>query len=75
MLDLLIMKLIFQQPLPLVSLLKENSKDLNEIVVTGYTSQKKKDITGSVAVVNVTSLKQIPTGSPETGFAGTGFRC
>ncbi len=39
-------------------------------MVTGYTSQKKKDITGSVSVVNVTSLKQIPTGSPEQALQG-----
>src|SRR5436305_721077 len=32
--------------------LKERVSSLDEIVVTGYTAQKKKDITGSVAVVN-----------------------
>ncbi|MCS3735546.1 SusC/RagA family TonB-linked outer membrane protein [Mucilaginibacter dorajii] len=36
---------------------------LNEVVVTGYTSQRKKDITGSVAVVNVASLKTVPSGN------------
>src|SRR5580658_5467358 len=29
-----------------------NTRDLNEVVVTGYTAQKKKDITGAVAVVD-----------------------
>jgi len=35
---------------------------LNEVVVTGYGSQRKKDITGSVAVVNVANLKTVPGG-------------
>ena len=34
---------------------------LNEVVVTGYTSQAKKDITGSVSVVKVSDLKSIPS--------------
>lgn len=35
---------------------------LNEIVVTGYTSQLKKDITGAVTVVNVEQMNKQPTG-------------
>ncbi|MBE7173964.1 MAG: TonB-dependent receptor [Williamsia sp.] len=35
---------------------------LNEIVVTGYTSQRKKDLTGAVSVVNVEQLNRQPTG-------------
>ncbi len=31
---------------------------LNEVVVTGYTAQRKKDITGAVAVVNMNETKQ-----------------
>jgi TonB-linked SusC/RagA family outer membrane protein len=38
------------------------SNALNEVVVTGYGSQRKKDITGSVAVVNVANLKSVPGG-------------
>jgi len=34
---------------------------LGEVVVTGYQSQRKKDITGAVSVVNVTGLKSQPT--------------
>ncbi|HEX3768674.1 MAG TPA: carboxypeptidase-like regulatory domain-containing protein, partial [Puia sp.] len=37
--------------------------NLNEVFVTGYTSQKKKDITGAVSIVNVTDLKATPSGS------------
>ncbi len=43
---------------------------LNEIIVTGYSTQKKKDITGSVAVVNVKDMKAIPSGSPEQMLQG-----
>ncbi|WP_428286448.1 TonB-dependent receptor plug domain-containing protein, partial [Hydrotalea sp.] len=43
--------------------LTEVTSDLNEIVVLGYTSQKKKDITGSVAVVNVNDMKSVPGGN------------
>ena len=33
--------------------LEENAKSLNEVVVTGYTTQRKADLTGAVSVVNV----------------------
>ncbi len=36
--------------------------ELNEVVVTGYTSQRKKDVTGSVSVVNVEQMNRQPTG-------------
>src|SRR3954468_4149486 len=38
--------------------LKEASSVLNDVVVTGYTSQRKKDVTGSVTVVNVTDMNK-----------------
>ena len=34
---------------------------LNEIIVTGYTSQLKKDITGAVSVINVEEMTKQPT--------------
>lgn len=43
---------------------------LDEIVVTGYTSQKKKDITGAVSVVDLKSLKSIPSGTIESVLQG-----
>lgn len=43
---------------------------MNEVVVTGYSSQRKKDITGSVSVVNVKDMKSIPTGSGEQALQG-----
>ncbi len=40
--------------------LVEDSQALDEVVVTGYSTQAKKDITGSVAVVATDDLKETP---------------
>lgn len=50
--------------------LQAGSNTLNEVVVTGYTSQRKKDISGSVATVNVTAAKSVPSVSSETLLQG-----
>lgn len=50
--------------------LNETTSSLDEIVVTGYTAQKKKDITGAVAVVNVKDLKSVPGGTTESLLQG-----
>ncbi len=43
---------------------------LNDVVVVGYSSQKKKDITGSVSVVNVSNFKSVPSGNAESLLQG-----
>ena len=43
---------------------------LDEVVVTGYATQRKKDITGSVAVVNMKGLKSVPSGSAMQALQG-----
>lgn len=50
--------------------LQSGSSSLNEVVVTGYTAQRKKDITGSVAVVNVASLKTVPAANTASLLQG-----
>jgi len=50
--------------------LAESTSSLDEIVVTGYTAQRKKEITGAVSVVNVKDLKSIPTGTGEEALQG-----
>ena len=40
--------------------LVEDTQALDEVVVTGYSTQAKKDITGSVAVVKTDDLKETP---------------
>jgi TonB-linked SusC/RagA family outer membrane protein len=44
---------------PIEIVLEEENQQLDEIVVVGYGSQKKKDVTGSVASVSKISLSQI----------------
>jgi TonB-linked SusC/RagA family outer membrane protein len=41
--------------------LTEDPKNLEELVVTGYTSQRKKDIIGAVAVVSAKELQGTPS--------------
>lgn len=50
--------------------LRTTTSNLNEIVVTGYSAQRKKDITGAVAVVNVNNMKQQPAGTGEEALQG-----
>ena len=50
--------------------LKERLSSLNEVIVTGYTAQKKKDITGAISVVNMANLKQVPAGTGEEALQG-----
>lgn len=40
--------------------LNPENKQLNEVVVVGYTKQKKKDITGAVAVVDIQEVMKQP---------------
>ena len=50
--------------------LRTAAGNLNEIVVTGYTAQRKKDVTGSVSVVNVEELNRQPTGQVANQLQG-----
>ncbi len=50
--------------------LEEDISGLSEVIVTGYSSQRKKDITGAVTVVNVNNLKVVPSGTTESLLQG-----
>ncbi|WEK36249.1 MAG: TonB-dependent receptor [Candidatus Pseudobacter hemicellulosilyticus] len=50
--------------------LLEKTTTLTDVVVTGYSSQAKKDITGSVTVVKVADLKATPAANAETQLQG-----
>ncbi len=50
--------------------LTEGIDPLEEVVVTGYTSQRKKDITGAVSVVNVGDLKSVPASNATSQLQG-----
>ncbi len=43
---------------------------LQEVVVTGYQTQRKSDLTGSVAIVNMSETKDIPSGSALQNIQG-----
>ena len=50
--------------------LEEEAVGLNEVVVIGYGSQRKKDVTGSVASVTGEKLMEIATFSPAQALQG-----
>jgi len=50
--------------------LVEETLGIDEVVVTGYTTQRKKDITGAVAVVDPKAMKSIPSGSAAVALQG-----
>lgn len=43
---------------------------LNEVVVTGYQKERKKDITGAVNVVDVSKIRDIPSGNAVKSLQG-----
>ena len=43
--------------------LEDDVSQLNEVIVTGYASQRKKDITGAVTVVGAKELTAVPSAS------------
>jgi TonB-linked SusC/RagA family outer membrane protein len=55
---------------PLHIVLKESSQQLEEIVVVGYGTQRKKDLTGSVAVINNAELTSLPVPSISDAMQG-----
>ena len=55
--------------------LQPEDNTLSEIVVTGYTSQRKKDLTGAVTVVDVAQLKSQPAASAVEALQGKGTWC
>ncbi len=50
--------------------LKESANDLNEVIVTGYTTQRKADLTGAVSVVTTDGLKTAPDADPMRALQG-----
>ena len=51
-------------------ILKEDAQSLQEVVVTGYTTQRKADLTGSVAVVQTKDLKTSSDSDPMRALQG-----
>ncbi|MBE9583208.1 TonB-dependent receptor [Mucilaginibacter sp. JRF] len=55
---------------PVSIAMEYNTGSLEEVVVTGYQSQKKADLTGAVSVVNMTDIKNVRQGNPIKSLQG-----
>ena len=50
--------------------MQEDALSLNEVVVTGYTTQRKADLTGAVSVVSVSELQKQNENNPMKALQG-----
>ncbi len=50
--------------------LAEETINIEQVVVTGYQTQKKADLTGSIGVVDVDKIKEVPTGNAVKALQG-----
>ncbi len=50
--------------------LKKTTSTLDEIVVTGYTTQKKKDLTGAVSIIDLNEAKTVPIAGIDQAIQG-----
>jgi TonB-linked SusC/RagA family outer membrane protein len=50
--------------------LKALSGNLNEVVVVGYTTQRKKDLTGAVSLINSKDIEAMPVGGVDQILQG-----
>ena len=50
--------------------LEDDSQGLNEVVVVGYGTMRRKDLTGSVATVNSEALQAVPVASATEALQG-----
>jgi len=55
---------------PLTLTLKEKDADVDEVVVIGYGSQKKSDLTGAVSSINMRKIEEIPIVSIDQILSG-----
>lgn len=54
----------------LVIEMAEDNQLLDDVVVVGYSTQKKADLTGSISVVSVEELKSVPNTDPMRALQG-----
>jgi TonB-linked SusC/RagA family outer membrane protein len=50
--------------------LQSDEKLLDEVVVTGYSKERKKDLTGAVSVVKIKDIENIPAGNVMSALQG-----
>lgn len=54
-----------------VKLSPGGGKDLDEVIVVGYGTRKKSDVTGAISAVSEKALRDIPAGNIATALQGT----
>lgn len=54
----------------LTIVLNEASGTLNDVIVVGYTTQKRKDLTGALSVIDAKSITDIPVGGVDQIMQG-----
>ena len=52
--------------------LQENKNDLNQVIVVGYGTRKKSDITGSIASISEKSIQDVPSANLSQALQGQG---
>lgn len=55
---------------PLTIRLQDDTQNLDEVIVVGYSVQKKKDLTGAVSVLEISDLKDTPVSSVDQMMQG-----
>jgi len=50
--------------------MKESSSELNEVVIIGYGTQKRKNLTGAISSIKGTELAKVPTASVAEALVG-----
>ena len=50
--------------------IEELNKSLNEVVVVGYQTQKRSELTGAVSIINVSGLSKLPVGNVDQALQG-----
>lgn len=63
-------EIVFGAKKELTVLLQEDTKALQEVVVVGYTKQRKETMIGSVATITTKDLTQSPTANINNALAG-----
>lgn len=48
----------------------ENATGLNDVVVIGYTTQKRKDLTGAISTIDAKNIRDIPVGGVDQILQG-----
>jgi TonB-linked SusC/RagA family outer membrane protein len=50
--------------------MSENKVSLNDVVVVGYGTQRRKDVTGSISSINEKTLREVPVTNPQQLLQG-----